>query len=210
MQNEIPSNAAGPGAVVDSGIEPEALLDKVTEEYYVTVFNPLSVDFYGAVGMSRPTDVPFQIHKDGVNPVISNNENDVRNNYGVGLKNQYHPAKAQLVNKVVVPSGKTVNLPGNEAQVVVRQLVNEIMQREGNKIKIADKFERSKVEKRVVKGVHNIREMQNVNIESVQSQLYSAVDKLNHQESQNEHEVAFPSLKQNSKPTPKPNTTGKE
>jgi hypothetical protein len=183
------NNAAGPGSVEDQGIAPKPLLEGATAYEVVTVFNPLSVDFYGMVGQDKPVNLPFEIRRDSVTNPISTTEADVKRNYGLDLKNRDHNARLPITNKVLIRSGSTLNLFGNEAQVVVRQLVNEIMQREGKKLLLADPYQRSLVENRVVRSRRSTTEAIG-GVDSVTDQMRAGVDKLNEQENE-----AFPELR---------------
>lgn len=187
------NQAAGPGAIEEQGVAPRPLLEGASEYEVVTLFNPLSVDFIGQVGQSKPVNLPFEVRKDGVTSTITNDENAVRANYGLNLKNPDHQAKMPIVNKVRIPSGQTINLLGNEAQVVVRQLVNEIMQREKRSLMLADPTARREVEMRIVRTRRSVEEAIGAAPQSVQSQLKDSVTKLNEQYNEQE----FPGLSTN-------------
>lgn len=182
------SNIAGPGSVEELGIAPTPLLAGATEYEVVTVLNPLPVDFIGVVGQSKPVNMPFQVRKDGVTQTISNDEQAVRANYGLNLKNPDHQARLPIANKVNIPAGETRNLLGNEAQVIVRQLVTEILQRQGKRLMLADPFQRHEVEKQVVRSRRGVEEVLGTP-QTVQSQLREGVEKLNAPD-----EREFPSL----------------
>ncbi|SRR6266496_2010368 len=196
------NQAAGPGAIVENTAEPGSTLDGASEYEYVTIFNPLSVDFVGQVGQSKPVNVPFQIRHDQHTSVVSLSESAVQQNYGLSLKNKDHPAKMPIVNRIIIPSGKTRNILGNEAQVIVRQLVTEILQREGKKLHLADFHQRRLVEARVIRGRKSVEEILGAVPQSMTDQLHGAVNTLNEQ--QNEQE--FPSLE--SSPTDAGNDDG--
>lgn len=183
--------AVGPGAIIESGEAPKPLLEGATEMQVVTVYNPLPVPFTGQVGQSKAVSMPFQIRTDGTTQVVSRTEDAVKMNYGLNLKNPDHQARLPIVNRITIESGKTLNILGNEAQVVVRQLVNEIMQREGKRLLLADAFARREVEQRVVRDIRGINEALDMP-QSVQSQLRDSIAKLN--EADNEQE--FPGLNQ--------------
>jgi hypothetical protein len=165
------------------------MLEGASEYEYVTILNPLSVDFVGMVGTTRQANTPFTIH----NPTTSTrSESDVVRNYGLDLKNPSHTGRINIVNRVPIPSGKTINLLGNEAQVVVRQLVTEILAREGKKLHIADPTARHEVEKRIIITRRNVNDILGSGPINVQDQLKDAVDSLNAQEAPSEPE--FPTL----------------
>lgn len=174
------SNApAGPGAQEDIQIAPKPLLEGASEYEYVTILNPLSVDFYAKVAITRPANVPFEVGKDASGGQVTMNESDVMRNYGLNLKNKDHMARVNVINRVHVPAGKTLNLLGNEAQVVCRQLVTEIMQREGKRLMLADPHQRNLVEQRIVLSRRSVNDILGAGPMMVQEQLSGAVDKLN-------------------------------
>lgn len=193
MATDATNKPAGPGAVEPQGIQPDSLLTGASEYEYVTVLNPLSVDFYGKVGVSRPVNVPFQVHKDQYSQTVTSNESDVIRNYGLSLKNKDHPAQVNITNRILIPAGKTINLLGNEAQVVVKQLVDEIMQREKNSLLLADMFHRREVEERVVIARRSVNDFLGTGVKTVESQLREAVNELNKEEVK-EDEREFPSI----------------
>jgi hypothetical protein len=110
----------------------------------------------------------------------------VRQLYGLELRNPAHIGKANITNKVPIKSGQTVRLLGNEAQVVVRQLVNEIMSREGNKLLLADPFARRAVEERIIISRGNVADVLGRNPITVQEQLQAVKEE--------EHEAQFPQV----------------
>lgn len=183
--------AAGPGAIVENTAEPGSTLDGASEYEYVTIFNPLDVDFIGQVGQSKPVNVPFQIRRDPNMAVVSTSEAAVQQNYGLSLKNKDHVAKMPIVNRIVIPSGQTRNVLGNEAQVIVRQLVTEILQREGKKLHLADFHQRRLVEARVIKGRKSVEEILGGAPQSVTDQVQRAMNASNEQFAD---EAEFPGL----------------
>lgn len=146
---------AGPGADPELGIAPRPLLEGASEYEYVDLHNPLSVEFIAMFGVSRPVNAPVSI-----TPVqgrgVTQTEADLRQGYGLDLRNPDHQGRANIVNRSSIPSGQTKRFLGNEAQVVIRQLVNEIMQREDNKILLADGHARREVEQRIIMARGNV------------------------------------------------------
>lgn len=171
--------AAGPGSVETTLIAPSPLLEGATDSELITILNPLTVDFVGLIGLDKPIDTPFQIRKTVGAEGVSQTESDVRSNYGLTLKNKDHTSRMSITNKVVIPSGKTYNLQGSAAKVVVFQLVNEIMQREGNHLKLADPNARHEVEQRVIISRGRIADLLGNDPLSVQQQINQAVNKAN-------------------------------
>lgn len=142
--------SAGPGAIKDSptGVVPR--LDGASENEYIEILNPLSVVFSARVASSRPVNAPVRVVVNENTPTATRNEDDIRRNYGLDLRNPDHASLAHIAQSIEIGPGKTVRLPGNEAQVVVKQLVNEILQREGRKLFIGDPSARQEVEDRII------------------------------------------------------------
>lgn len=195
--NPLSNAPAGPGAIPDNGTDVRPLLEGASEYEYVTIFNPLSVDFIGMVGVSRASSTPFEVRKSaGAVAQLTTNEQDVARNYGLSLKNPDHQGRNNIIQKVTLPSGKYTNLLGSEAQVIVRQLVNEIMQREKNSLKLADPHERNLVEQRVIIEKKSINDMLGRGPMTVQDQLRDAVDDSNKQLEEQTDEPEFPAVAQ--------------
>lgn len=182
---------AGPGSVQTNLIAPKPLLEGANDSELITIFNPLSVDFVGLIGVDKTIDAPFQIRKTVGAEGVSMTESDVRSNYGLTLKNKDHMSRMSITNKVIIPSGKTYNLQGSAAKVVVHQLVNEIMQREGNNLKLADPNARHEVEERVIISRGSISDLLGNAPQTIQQQINNAVDKAN--EAQDDQEE-FPGV----------------
>ena len=83
-----------------------------------------------------------------------------------------------------------MNFKGSEAQVAVRQLVNEIMQREGNKRMLADPNERRKVEERVIFARGSVQDLLDERVQTPREQINAALSKSN----EVKDEQAFPEL----------------
>lgn len=172
--------AAGPGAISDEQIAPPALLDGASDLEYIEVLNPLSVDFIGKFGIEKPIDVPIRLQAPQGTTALTVNEAALAANYGLsGFKNPDHRASAKITNTTTIKAGKTLRLRGSEAQVVVRQLVNEIIQREGNKLFIADPTTRRGVEKRIIIKRGSINELMGGAPLTVIDQVQQAVKESN-------------------------------
>lgn len=179
----------GPGANKQEATAPIARLAGATEYEYVTIHNPLLDDFVIQVAQTKPVDTPFKIRKDGVTSTISNTEQDVRNTYGLALKNPNHRSNAHILNTAVIKAGGTINLKGDEAQVAVRQLVNEIIQKEGRTRLLADPHVRKEIEDRVIVATGSVQDLMDNNLRPVREQIDEAVSK------SNEVEDEFPGVK---------------
>lgn len=171
----------GPGSAQPVAENVKPLLDGVTEYEYVTILNPLSDDFAVRVAQDIPVNAPFPIGKDdsGRTAQTTFTERDAAQTYGLGLRNPDFQGKRHVINDTIIKAGHTINLKGNEAQVAVRQLVNEIMQREGNTRKLSDPVERNLVEQRVIRARGSIQELMDSNLRSTRDQLDEAINKSN-------------------------------
>lgn len=195
MQPNLSNAPAGPGAIEEAQVAPKPVLEGANEYEYVTILNPLSVDFYAKVAITRPANMPMEIRNDGSGGQMTLSEQDVQRNYGLNLRNKDHVGRVNIINRVHIPAGKTINLLGNEAQVVARQLVTEIMQRENKRLMLADAYQRNLVEQRIVLSRRSVNDILDGNGPvQVQEQLQDAVTNLNTAQELITDEPAFPEL----------------
>lgn len=171
----------GPGSITQQQITPEATLDGASEYEYVTILNPLTDDFAIQVAQSRPVDIPFKINNNSGG--ITHNERDVTQVYGISLKNPDFKSKNNILNQTIIRSGKTINLRGDDAQVAVRQLVNEIIQREGNTLHQADPNVRREVESRIIIARGSVEDLMDNKLQSTRSQINQTINKSNEENS---------------------------
>lgn len=164
-----PKLAAGPGVSEDNGEDPKPMLQGFTEYEWVNVHNPLSVDFVGMFGITKPAPGASKFNA----TQLVRTQEDIGRMYGLNLDNPSHQSTTKIFNRAVIRAGQTVRMLGNEAQIIVRQLVNEILQREGFKNQLANAHLRRNTEERVVRGTGSIRDFHSV--VPVQEQLQSAV-----------------------------------
>lgn len=177
----------GPGAVQEQTEDVRPLLEGASEYEYVTILNPLSDDFAIRVAQDIPINMPVDIrHKTG----LVQSGNDVVRSYGLDLKNPDFQGRKHIVNDTIIKAGQTINLKGSEAQVAVRQLTHEILQREGNKRLLADPNLRLAVEQRIIIGRGSIQDLMDSNLRSTTSQIDAAINKSN----EVQDEPAFPGL----------------
>lgn len=207
LESEDLVTPVGPGAVAEEGIAPKPSLEGATEFEVIEILNPLSVDFIGQFGLTKPIRAEVTI-----SPTIDGtkmNESQATQQYGIPrLTNPAKSGNANIINRVRIPSGKTVRVLGSEAQVLVRQLVNEIMQRQGQRLQLADAFQRRKVEDSIIISRGNINDILGKNPVSVSEQLREAIKPTDLEtpvETHNEpvSEPEFPTLNQPVE-TPKP------
>jgi hypothetical protein len=174
-------SVVGPGAVQDTGIAPTPMLDGVTEFEYITLLNPLSDDFAVRVAQDIPVNLPFNIGRDmsGKTSQTTLTERDAATTYGLSLKNPDFIGRKHIVNDTIIRAGHTINLKGNEAQVAIRQLVNEILQREGKQRLMADPALRHEVEQRIIVSRGSIQELMDSNLRTPRNQIDDAISKSN-------------------------------
>lgn len=171
------ANIVGPGGIQEETTQPLPSLFGASEYEYVTVQNPLSDDFAARVAQERPVDLPFNIRQDGSGKTqaITQTEQDARQIYGLSLKNKEHPSKKSIINTTVIKAGKTLNLRGNDAQVVVKQLVDEMMQREGETLFMANPVYRKKYEDRIIIARGSMQDIMDNNMRTPQQQINDAL-----------------------------------
>lgn len=178
MANQLASNrAAGPGAIEQATLDVEPMLNNASEYEYVEILNPLPVDFIAKFATTRPVRGDITIVNNPNTPTSTETEADIRRNYGLDLRNKDHMGKANIVSKVTIPSGQTIRVLGNEAQVIVNQLTTEIMQRRGKQLMLADPTQRNLVEQEIVKNRNTVESILGSQPISIQDQLQAAVSK---------------------------------
>jgi len=169
----------GPGSVVQSEILPSAMLDGASEYEYVTILNPLTDDFAIQVAQTKPVDLPFKINKDPRTAGVTSSENDARQVYGLQLKNPDFSSRKHILNTTVVKAGKTVNLRGDDAQVAVRQIVNELIQRAGRTQFLADANVRREYEQMVIIRRGSVDDLMSNTMQSTTSIINDTINKSN-------------------------------
>lgn len=184
----------GPGAVTQEDTDVKPALEGASEYEYVTILNPLTDDFAIKVAQDIPVNMPFNIGKDTSGKVnqITNNERDAAQVYGLNLKNPDFQTRKHIENSVIIRAGETINLKGNEAQVAVRQLVNEIAQRENKSRLLSDPTVRKEIESRIIKRRGSVQELMDNSLQTSRDQATHAINQSN--EAQNEEE--FPGFSQ--------------
>lgn len=166
----------GPGSIRQDQIAPSPSLEGATEFEYVTILNPLTDDFQVMVAQDIPVNMPFQLRSP---TSLVQSERDVTSQYGLQLKNPDHTAHKYIYNQTIIPAGKTMNFKGNEAQVVVKQLVNEILQREGQRRLMADPTLRKQVEDRIIVSRGTVQDILDKGFSTPSQQIDEAMSKLN-------------------------------
>lgn len=170
------SKVVGPGAQVNQPTDIKPLLEGASEYEYITILNPLSDDFQVRVAQDVPVNMPVELRS---KTQMTQSAQDVIRTYGVDLKNPDHKAVRYIHNEAIIPAGKTMNFRGNEAQVVVKQLVNELLQREGKSRMLADPFTRQEAEQRIIRNRGSIQELMDDGFKSQNEQLSDAISQSN-------------------------------
>ena len=121
------------------------MLEGMGEDKVVAIHNPLGQDFRVQYARSR------------VAPIAKTAEQHrIEERLGFPLDNRDHKPLAHSVQFHILKAGQTENLPGDIAQIAVRQLVSYILMSQAKKGKpklIADPFARMQTEKQVVKSI---------------------------------------------------------
>jgi hypothetical protein len=179
----------GPGAQQDITEDVPSLLEDATEFEYVTILNPLTDDFAVRVAQDIPMNLPVEIRaKTG----LVQSASDVVRSYGLDLKNPDFKSRKHVYNDTVIAAGHTKRFKGNEAKVAVRQLVNEVLQRRGNKRLMADPTLRRQVEEEIVVERGNVQDLMDIQLQTQRSQIDVALARAN----EADDEQPFPSAKQ--------------
>jgi hypothetical protein len=145
--------------------DPKSLLADLRNYHVVEAFNPLTEDFTWQVARSVVTADPRYVDQ----TIKSMN-----------MRNSDHPTMGHVYSKVTIPSGKTYKLPGDVAQVVVKHLVDEIMQREGHKQTLSDPTLRHEIEERIIKNTRDLRSQ--LSTQTMEDQLAQQLKDLNREE----------------------------
>lgn len=190
-------SVVGPGAIDNSIERTGGSLDGVEDSEIITVHNPLSDDFAVRVGQSKPVNVPFPIHQDnsGRTSSVTHTDRDATQMYGLNLKNPDFQGKQHFSTTMIIKAGESLNMFGSEAQIAVRQLTNELMQREGNTKLLADPELRREAESRIILKRSSVDSLMNGTLTSPNQQVRDALNKSN--EVRNEVEPEFPDLRPN-------------
>lgn len=143
--NDVTEEVAG--VVDDTTIVEQisSILDDIGEMDEVTVFNPLTITFQGKFSRTIPADSPLNKENRRVSELSGI---DLRKGEGAG-------GVAHVASYVKIPAGQSLKMHGYAAKVVARQLVTDIIQRQGRKGQIADPKVRREVEEMVILGTKN-------------------------------------------------------
>lgn len=138
--NDLQEIAGIPEESVTQDIK--ATLDGIGADYVVEVYNPLHLPFRAK--FARSVVQPPRLHPDQAE--------HLRKMANLGVPVSKETPQAHQSTYLILQPGGTLKLPGDVAQVVVRQLVNEILQRTGKKKGLADAFARQQVEQDIIQN----------------------------------------------------------
>lgn len=176
----------GVGAIEQEQTNPTPSLEGASEYEYITLTNPLPFTFKGKVAQSRPVKAPVRI--------VGGRERGVDENTlkaaGLDLRNPDHPSNSHVTNTIEIKSGASINLRGDEAQVIIRQLVSEVLAYRNQVLKIGSPTYRKAVEDEVIVGRKSIDDL--LDRTSEREQIDKAIAKKN-------EEIAFPDLSKDKK-----------
>lgn len=177
----------GPGAAKEIPQNAKPTLEGASEFEYVTVLNPLSDDFAVRVGQDVAINAPFPVGKNIDGEVMT--DRDLAQGYGI-TKSKDYVGKKHITIDTIIPAGQTRRFKGNEAQVAVRQIVNELIQREGNTKMLSDPEVRAAAEAQVIVSRGSIQDLMDSQMQTPRSQADAALAKANEEDNAN----PFPGL----------------
>ena len=181
----------GPGSSQIKTDNPRPLLEDATEYDYVTIFNPLTDDFQCRVAQEVPVNMPFEIRD---KTAMVQSERDVTLQYGLSLKNPEHKAMKYIYNETIIPAGGSLRFKGSDAKVVIKQLVDEILQRTGKTRLMHDPHVRNEVERDIIQDSGSIQDIMDGNLTTPQQQINEAIRQKNEVNSVQPDATAFPGL----------------
>lgn len=174
--------------------EPQSLLDTLRSHHVVHVHNPLSDAF--TWGIARPVSQFDQRYKDPFTDKL-------------GLQSQKPVQGSHVQQKITIPAGGSLKMPGDVAQVYVKHLVDEMIARTEKKTMITNPVLRREKEEQVILNTADLR--QTIGGMDIQAQLDAQLAELNKTDvmtegATNATEQAFPGLQLDGIPAPAGNT----
>ena len=161
--------------------QPKSLLQDLRQHHIVQVHNVLTQDFTWPLARSIN-----QLSPQYRDPHIDK----------LNLRNDSHPTMQHVIQRVTIPAGSTMNLPGDVAQVYVKHLVDEVLTKQGKKSLKGDPTLRREAEDLVINNIDDLRSQ--VQTMDIQEQLDKQLSDLNPGTLPEEHvvgnEQAFPGL----------------
>lgn len=171
-------------------MEPKSILEHIGEHDVVTVHNPMSDDFTWPVATSvvaRPNRSANQTGNSGADAFMSGLNSGIDAGGHVSMMHTSYP--------IEVKSGQTMRMPGDIAKVFVRHLVKEMMQRMGDKKRMADPHAVMEYERKVVLNHKSM--LDNLSLETAEEKVTRQLAELNATdkvEVEQESEQAFPEI----------------
>lgn len=183
----------GIGAVEENTVAPKPLLEDASELDIVTLRNPFPFPYKAKVGQSRPVNAPIRIVNDKRSNGGINVDENTLSSAGLSLRNQDKASHAHITNIITIEPGKTINLRGDEAKVVIRQLTNDLLAYEGQTLRIGNPAYRHEAERKLVVRMDTIDNLLGGSLVTPRQQIDNAIAASNSEE-------AFPALKKPGRP----------
>lgn len=146
------------------------VLEGMGESVVVEVFNPLTDNFRAKFSRSLPQA-----------PNLSEQDRRVAEIGGIDVRKQGGVLGHTSAQYIEIPAGKTLKLPGDIAQVVVRQMTTYIIQQRGKKGQVSDPTLRREVEEEIVVNYKTMLQNQTLQPEE---QFQKQIDELNNPDSE--------------------------
>ncbi len=150
MADDVAGAPIAGAPLPEQAVDVKPLLEGAGESMIVSVHNPLSQDFrvqYARSVVQGGADTPY----------LTQEEKAVLEKGGIAPRKDQNP-QAHAVQYLVLKSGQTINLPGDIAQIAVRQLVNYMIQvraKGKSVVPLSDPVTRRQAEDEVVLNVNN-------------------------------------------------------
>lgn len=145
------------------------ILEGLGESVIVEIFNPLSDTFRAKFSRSLPQA-----------PNLSEQDRRVAEIGGIDVRKDGGAVGHTSAQYIEIPAGKTLKLPGDIAQIVVRQMTTYIIQQRGNKSLVSDPAKRREVEEEVIVNYKSVLQNQ---VLKPEEQFQKQLDEINNPES---------------------------
>lgn len=166
--------------VADAPVESKSTLNGMGESFIVQIYNPLPQPFRGQFSRSVVQSAPLS------------DQNKRMAELGAPVTKDMGQSQAHVIDYVTIPPGKTINLPGDIAQVVVKQMTNYILQvrnRGKGSLLISDPKARQDVEREIIQNYESIAKTTDKSPEEV---IRSQIEELNKTPKEAINEPSFP------------------
>jgi hypothetical protein len=175
------SSTIGPGAIQDTGANPKPMLEGMTDQDYVVILNPMTVDFMPKFAVTIPVNAPVRIGNLQGDRKVS--ESEAIQRFGVPpLSNPDKSGNKHISHSVTIPANRTFTANGAQAQVIVKQLVTALIQRDDKLLFIADPHVRRKYEQMVIMRMGPMSDLMQAAPVSQEEQFNKVIEEQNEQE----------------------------